>query len=107
MISHRIQLTVKGLEMTQSQSLGHGNTTSAEAFWYVLGCIFFGASYFAKIPARKALEEYGLVTLTSWQKFWYVLMNIFFGSGYFSKIIVKKAMSEVRTPISQPGMPVA
>lgn len=87
-----------------TQSLGHGNTTTAEAFWYVLGCIFFGASYFAKIPVRKALSEYGLVALTGWQKFWYVLMNIFFGSGYLSKVIVKKAMSEVRAPLGEPGM---
>lgn len=93
--------------MTQSQSLGYGNTTSAEGFWYVLGCICFGASYFAKIPTRKALEEYGLVTLTGWQKFWYVLMNIFFGSGYLSKVIVKKALSEVRTPVSEPSVQAA
>ncbi|MGW1801554.1 hypothetical protein ACWCQN_37965 [Streptomyces sp. NPDC001984] len=87
-----------------TQSLGHGKTTSAEAFWYVVGCICFGASYFAKIPVRKALSEYGLVTLTGWQKFWYVLMNIALGSGYLSKVIVKKAMSEIHAPVGEPGM---
>ena len=81
--------------MTQ-QFLGRGRTTSAEAFWYVLGCLAFGASYFAKIPAKKALSEYGLVERTGAEKFWYVMMNIAFGSGYFSKVITKKALSEVQ-----------
>jgi hypothetical protein len=31
--------------------------TGAESFWYVLGCIGFGAAYFAKIPVKKALSE--------------------------------------------------
>lgn len=79
--------------MTQ-QVLGRGRTTSAEVFWYVLGCLAFGASYFAKIPAKKALSEYGLVERT--EKFWYVMMNIAFGAGYFSKVITKKALSEVQ-----------
>ncbi|MFF4548609.1 hypothetical protein ACFY1J_30985 [Streptomyces sp. NPDC001406] len=85
-----------------AQSLGHGETTAAEGFWYVLGCICLGASYFAKIPVKKALSEYGLVAMTSAERFWYVVMNIAFGSGYLSKVIVKKAMSEVRTPV-EPG----
>ncbi|TGA87563.1 hypothetical protein [Streptomyces sp. MZ04] len=86
-----------------TESLGHGSTTAAEGFWYVLGCIFFAASYFAKIPVKKALSEYGLVTLTGWERFWYVLMNIGLGSGYLSKVIVKKALSEVRpSPFGEP-----
>jgi hypothetical protein len=31
--------------------------TGAERFWYVLGCIAFGAMYIAKLPAAKALSE--------------------------------------------------
>jgi hypothetical protein len=31
--------------------------TSAESFWYVLGCLFFGASYFQKVIYKKALSE--------------------------------------------------
>ncbi|WP_326689536.1 MULTISPECIES: hypothetical protein [unclassified Streptomyces] len=77
------------------QVLGQGRTTSAEAFWYVLGCLAFGASYFSKVPVKKALSEYGLVERTSAEKFWYVVMNIAFGSGYLSKVITKKALSEV------------
>ncbi|WP_461020189.1 hypothetical protein, partial [Streptomyces daliensis] len=46
------------------QVLGRGHTTSAEAFWYVLGCLAFGASYFAKVPVKKALSEYELVERT-------------------------------------------
>ncbi|GHC61324.1 hypothetical protein [Streptomyces flavofungini] len=80
--------------MTQ-QVLGSGRTTSAESFWYILGCIAFGASYFAKVPAKKALSEYGLAEMTGAERFWYVVMNIAFGSGYLSKVITKKALSEV------------
>ena len=66
------------------QVLGQGRTTTAEAFWYVLGCLAFGASYLAKVPAKKALSEYGLVERTQAEKFWYVVLNIAFGSGYLS-----------------------
>jgi hypothetical protein len=31
--------------------------TGAEQFWYVLQCVAFGAGYFAKILAAKALTE--------------------------------------------------
>ena len=31
--------------------------TAAEKLWYVLGCIAFGAAYFKKVPAAKALSE--------------------------------------------------
>ena len=88
--------------MSQPLQLGNGETTSAEKFWYVLGCIYFGAAYFAKVPVKKALSEYGLVEMTGAEKFWYVVQNIFFGSGYLSKVIYKKALSEVRFAM-QPG----
>jgi hypothetical protein len=78
------------------QVLGQGNTTSWERFWYVLGCIYFGMAYLSKVPAKKALSEYGLVNLTGAEKFWYVVQCIFFGAGYFSKVITKKALAEVR-----------
>lgn len=78
------------------QVLGQGRTTSAEIFWYVLGCLAFGASYFAKVPTKKALSEYGLTEMTGAERFWYVVMNIALGSGYLSKVIIKKALSEVQ-----------
>ncbi|MYV58001.1 hypothetical protein [Streptomyces sp. SID3212] len=78
-----------------TQQLGSGRTTGAESIWYLLGCIALGAAYFAKVPAKKALSEYGLVTLTGAEKFWYLVMNIGFGSGYLVKVITKKALSEV------------
>ena len=71
------------------------HTTAAEAFWYVIQCLAFGAGYFAKVPVKKALQEAGLVTLTGPEKFWYILQCIGFGGGYFAKVIVKKALSEV------------
>ena len=69
--------------------------TAAEQFWYVLGCIGFGAAYFAKIPAKKALSDFGMAELTGAEKFWYVLMCIGFGAGYFAKISMAKAVSEM------------
>jgi hypothetical protein len=69
--------------------------TTAGSFWYILGCISFGASYFAKVPVKKAFEEAGLAQMTSAEKFWYVLQCIAFGSGYFAKLPVRKALSEM------------
>jgi hypothetical protein len=31
--------------------------TSAEHFWYIVMCVFFGAGYLAKLPTAKALSE--------------------------------------------------
>lgn len=69
--------------------------TAAGTFWYILGNIAFGAMYFAKVPAKKALADAGLATMTGAEKFWYVLMCIAFGGGYFAKLPVAKALSEV------------
>ncbi|HEX3647091.1 MAG TPA: hypothetical protein VHV49_01615 [Pseudonocardiaceae bacterium] len=91
----------------QLQRLGSGIVTTAEAFWYVLMCIGFGAGYLAKVPVKKALAEYGLVEMTAAEKFWYVVENIAFASGYFSKVIIKKAMSEIRVPQAQHVGPTA
>lgn len=84
--------------------------TAAEKFWYVLGCIGFGAAYFAKIPAKKALSDFGMAELTGAEAFWYVLQCIAFGAGYFAKLPTAKAISELdqfrkagHAPIAQPG----
>ncbi|WP_335978766.1 hypothetical protein [Streptomyces sp. CA2R106] len=84
--------------MAERQYLGRGVNTSWEKFWYVLGCIYFGVYYLAKVPAKKALSEYGLVQMTGAEQFWYVVLCIFGGGGYFSKVIFKRALSEVRDP---------
>jgi hypothetical protein len=70
--------------------------TTAEGFWYVLMCIPTGAGYFAKIPAKKALADFGMAEMTVAEQFWYVVMCIPFGGAYFLKIPVKKALSEMR-----------
>lgn len=69
--------------------------TSAEKFWYILGCIAFGAAYLQKVPVKKALSDYGLIEMTSAEKTWYVLGCIAFGAAYFMKIPVAKALSEL------------
>jgi hypothetical protein len=69
--------------------------TSAQQVWYTLQCIYFGMGYFAKIPAKKALEDYGMAQLTSAEQFWYVVQCIFFGAGYFAKLPTAKALSEM------------
>jgi hypothetical protein len=74
---------------------GRAVMTPAASFWYVLGCIAFGAMYLAKVPAKKALAEAGLAEMTAAEKFWYVLQCIAFGGGYFAKLPVKKALTEL------------
>lgn len=69
--------------------------TTWEGIWYVLMCIGFGAGYFAKVPAKKALHDFGLTEMTGAEQFWYVLMCIGFGAGYFAKIPTAKALSEL------------
>ena len=70
--------------------------TAAGAFWYILGCIPMGAMYFAKVPAKKALQDFGMAQMTAAEQFWYVLMCIGFGAGYFAKLPVAKALSEIQ-----------
>jgi hypothetical protein len=69
--------------------------TAAESFWYLLGCITFGAMYLAKVPAKKALAEAGLAQMTSAERFWYTLQCVAFGAGYVAKVPLKKALSEI------------
>jgi hypothetical protein len=73
-----------------------GGLTSAGAFWYVLQCIAFGAGYFAKVPAKKALQDAGMAQMTAAEQFWYLLMCIGFGAGYFAKLPVAKALTEMQ-----------
>jgi len=79
----------------------------AETFWYILGCIGFGAAYFAKLPTKKAacevfselqLDGQGAshgYSLRGAETFWYVLMCLGFGAGYFAKVWAKKALWEL------------
>lgn len=69
--------------------------TAAESFWYLLGCVSFGAMYLAKVPAKKALSEAGLASMTSAERFWYVVQCVAFGVGYLAKVPLKKALSEI------------
>jgi len=69
--------------------------TAWEGIWYVIMCIGFGAGYFAKVPVKKAMSDFGPCEMTGAEHFWYVLMCIGFGAGYFAKIPVVKALSEL------------
>jgi hypothetical protein len=69
--------------------------TTWETIWYVLMNVALAAGYFAKVPAKKALQDFGLVEMTGAERFWYVLMCIAFGAGYFAKIPTAKALSEL------------
>jgi hypothetical protein len=69
--------------------------TTWEGIWYVLQNIALGAGYFAKIPAKKAMSDFGLCELTGAEHFWYVVQCIAFGAGYFTKIPTAKALSEL------------
>jgi hypothetical protein len=69
--------------------------TPAQQFWYTLHCIYFGMGYLAKVPAKKALQDYGMAQLTSTEQFWYTVECVFFGLGYFAKLPTAKALSEM------------
>jgi hypothetical protein len=77
--------------------------TTWEGVWYVLQCIAFGAGYFAKIPAKRALSDFGLCEPTGAERFWYVLQCIAFGAGYFAKIPTAKALTELSQSREAPG----
>ena len=79
-----------------AQPLRKTSLTAAEQFWYVLMNIGFGAGYFAKIPGKKALNDFGLVEMTAAEKFWYVMMCIPMGAAYFAKVPVAKAITEMQ-----------
>lgn len=100
------QRVAGALRPTEPKTYGlHG----AEPFWYVLGCVAFGAAYLGKLPAKKAaceiLTELHLdgggpgrgYTLTGIETFWYVLMCLPFGGAYFAKVWAKKALWEMVT----------
>ena len=78
----------------QARSAGTTGFTSAERFWYLLGNIALGAMYLRKVPAKKAMSEFGLVEMTSGEKTWYTILCILCGAGYFAKLPVAKAISE-------------
>jgi hypothetical protein len=69
--------------------------TTWEGIWYVLQNIAFGAGYFAKVPAKKAMQDFGLTEMTGAENFWYIVQCIAFGAGYFAKIPTAKALSEL------------
>jgi hypothetical protein len=88
----------------------------AESFWYLLGCISFGAAYFSKLPGKKAacevFSELQLdgqrptrsYSLHGMEGFWYVLMCLAFGTRYFAKVSAKKALWELVSMVqSAPG----
>jgi len=84
----------RSAQLEQQSRHAHG-LTAAQSFWYVLSCIPFGAGYFAKIPAKKAMADFGLATLTGAEAFWYILECLPFGAGYFAKLSTAKALSEL------------
>lgn len=79
-----------------AQMLRKTSLTAAEQFWYILMNIGFGAGYFAKIPAKKAMADFGMAEMTAAEKFWYMLMCIPMGAGYFAKVPVAKAITEMQ-----------
>jgi hypothetical protein len=84
----------RSAQLEQQSRHAHG-LTAAQSFWYVLSCIPFGAGYFVKIPAKKAMADFGLATLTGAEAFWYILECLPFGAGYFAKLSTAKALSEL------------
>ena len=78
----------------QAGPTGRTGFTSAERFWYLFGNIALGAMYLRKVPAKKALSEFGLAEMTSGEQTWYTILCILCGAGYFAKLPTVKAISE-------------
>ena len=91
----RMHVQPHGQSQYPSQRARKTGLTVAEGVWYFLGCLWFGAWYFLKIPSKKALEDFGMAELTAMESFWYLLMCLWFGMGYFAKIPTAKAISEM------------
>jgi hypothetical protein len=86
----------QGLQPTpQAGATGKTGFTAAEGFWYLLGNIALGAMYLRKVPAKKAMSEFGLAEMTGAEKTWYTILCILCGAGYFAKLPVAKAISEM------------
>jgi hypothetical protein len=91
------QYDQRGLEPApQAGATGTTGFTSAERFWYLLGCLALGAMYLRKVPAKKALSEFGLAEMTSGEQTWYTILCILCGAGYFAKLPTVKAISETQ-----------
>jgi hypothetical protein len=84
-----------GLERPAARAARKVVLTAWEGIWYVVLCVLAGMGYFAKIPAKKAMEDFRFCRMTSAEHFWYVVMCIFFGAGYLAKIPTAKALSEL------------
>jgi hypothetical protein len=69
--------------------------TTWEGIWYVLMNVALAAGYFAKVPVKKALQDFGMVEMTGAEQFWYVLMCLPLGAGYFAKVPIAKALTEL------------
>jgi hypothetical protein len=105
--AHPPQAVGSGRHSQRHAAGKHYGLNGAEMFWYILGCISFGAAYFSKIPGKKAacevfselqLDGQGpgrAYSLNGMESFWYILMCLWFGSGYFAKVSAKKALWEL------------
>jgi hypothetical protein len=69
--------------------------TTWEEVGYLLQNLALGAGYFRKIPAKKAMSEFGMTELSEAEKLWYAVECLAFGAGFFAKIPTAKALSEL------------
>lgn len=81
--------------MSATQAVRKTTLTTWEHIWYVIHCIYFGAGYLAKVPAKKAMQDFGMCEMTSAERGWYTFLCLLFGFGYFAKIPTAKALSEL------------
>ena len=96
---------MKAISETPPSLSGQGLTWPG--FWYLLGCLAYGANYFGRSRAKKALSDFGLARLNDTEGAWYTILCIAFGLGYFAKIPVAKAVSEMPQFNSAARLPAA
>jgi hypothetical protein len=69
--------------------------TTWEGAWYALMNVALGAGYLRKVPAKKAMQDYGLVEMSTAEQLCYGLECLCFGAGYLAKIPTARALSEL------------
>jgi hypothetical protein len=77
------------------RSVRKATLTTWESVAYAAMNLALAAGYLRKVPAKKAMQDFGLVELTAAEQAFYLAQCAFFGAGYFAKIPTAKALAEL------------
>ncbi len=78
--------------------------TSWERAWYALMNVALAAGYLHKVPAKKAMQDFGLAEMTMAEQLCYGIECLCFGAGYLAKLPTARALSDL-DPARSPNRP--